>query len=190
MARQTLIDSIESLKDEDFDTPSGFKTDIYLDPEAEKVYTFVGNNSYPRDAHHKIDLRILTVHSGAIPASVYCAIKAIEDILDELIALYKGSEWNGSNHIGQWEPEVDDALEFIHQVDHQIGHYWEPSDWFGPVMSDLKSAWKEGKTAEETIDLEGCGNDQDGMVDRAVAIAWLETQITEWEAEAADGDEE
>lgn len=186
MARQTLIDSIEALKDEDFSVGSGFKTDIYLDPEAEKIYTFVGSNSQPMTAYHRIDRRIVTANSSAIPASVYSAIKSLEDNLDLLIDQYEGSEWNGNNHVGQWSESAEDTLESIWDQQLEIASYWDASDWFEPVTDQLKDAWENGQTAEQIIDEQGCGNEADGMCDRDEAITWLESKIEEWQAEAEE----
>ncbi len=181
MARQTLVNSIEALQNETFTCASGFSYDVYLDPEAEKIYTFLNSNAVPVAAYHKIDLRILTLNNGAIPESVYSALKEVEDNLDTLINHYKGAEWDGSNHKGQWEPEAFNLLEYLQQKDFEIGYYWEPEDWFEPVLGSLRQQWEDGSTAEEIVDREGCGTPVDGMVDRDAAIEWLEEQIREWE---------
>ena len=182
---QNLIDSIEALKDEDYSVCSGFRTDIYLDPEEGKVYTFVGSNSHPRSAHHNIDRHILRVDDGAIAESVYDAVKSIESNLDDLLDLYLGSEWNGSNDIGQWDERSVELEEYIAEAlsSNPIASYWLPGDWFEGIMDELKTSWAEGKTAIAIIDEQGCGDTQDGMVDRDDAIAWLESQFSEWESE-------
>ena len=186
--RQALIDSIESLKTEDFSVCSGFKTDIYLDPETERIYTFVGSNSTPMSAYHNIDRHILRVGDGAISASVYNAIKDVEDDLHDLLDLYNGSEWNGSNHIGQWSEKatelnlrIDDKL-----FQAEIASYWDAGDWFSPIAGDLKAEWESGKTAEQIIDEQGCGDEIDGMCDQNEAIDWLEGRIEEWQTEAEE----
>ena len=183
---QNLIDSIESLKDEDYSVCSGFRTDIYLDPEEGKVYTFVGSNSHPRSAHNNIDRHVLRVDDGAIAESVYDAVKSIESNLNDLLDLYNGSEWNGSNHIGQWDESANDLHERIIEslTESPIASYWLPGDWFEGVMNELKTSWTEGKTAIAIIDEQGCGNSVDGMVDRGEAISWLERMFEEWKSEA------
>jgi hypothetical protein len=52
-----------------------------------------------------------------------------------------------------------DLLEFLSQQQIEIAYYWDAGDWFEPVTESLKSAWQEGKTAEEIIDAEGCGDE-------------------------------
>ncbi len=180
MVRQTLTDSIEALMEEDFNCISGFKNDLYLDPEREKVYTHVGKNSMPMEAFHNIDTFIISIHPKAIPTSVYNAVKAIENGLDSLIDEFRGTEWNGNDHIGQWTEDAGGILECLAQIQHKIAYYWDPSDWFESVSdSDIQSLIDEGRTAEQIVDTLGCGNDTDGMVDRTDAISWMTNHI-EW----------
>jgi hypothetical protein len=60
--------------------------------------------------------------------------------------------------------------------------YLDASEWFGPVVDDLKAEWEAGKTAEQIIDGEYLGNDCDGEVDRDEAIGWLNGMTEEWSA--------
>ncbi len=183
---ESLRQSIEEIKDYDF---SGeWKTDIYLDPEQQALYTFTDTGGIPMDAYHGIDLRIITIKPGAIAESVYDYLSSIEEDLESLLDEYEGSEWNGHNHIGKWKKDEDgmNTLDAIHSEYPQIAYYWDAGDWFSPVISDLRRSWQEGKTAEEIIDEQGCGNEIDGMCDRGEAIAWLEGKIEEWENEDSE----
>lgn len=186
-----LRQSIEEIGQEDF--AGEWKTDIYLDPESKKLYSFTATGGIPMDAYHKIDRRILTVSPTAIASSVERYLIEIEDELESLIEGYQGSDWNGSNHIGSWSEDALLILEKIAetQIDsishHSIAHYWDADEWFSPITSDLKSAWQEGKTAEQIIDEQGCGTDDaDGMCDRDEAVSWLETKIAEWVEEESE----
>lgn len=180
---QSLLDSIESLKTEDF---SGqWKTDIYLDPEAQKIYTFLDTGGIPMSAYHRIDRRILTVSPSSIPSSVHRAVASVADKLEFLVSLYGGSEWNGNNHVGQWSEEAELLYDCIQEelASSEIASYWDAGDWFSPIIPTLRAEWKAGKTAEQIIDEQGCGDEIDGMCDRDEAIAWLQSEIDKWEHE-------
>lgn len=184
-----LRQSIEAIKDYDF---SGqWKTNIYLDPEAKNIYPFTNTNCIPGTAYHNIDQFILTVSPSAIAASVYDYLIEIEEELQAIIEEYQGSEWNGNNHVGRWSEEgmnLKAALSMNHHP--EIASYWDAGDWFEPVTGELKTAWEEGKTAEEIIDEQGCGDEINGMCDRSEAIEWLNRKINEWQAEQDDQDED
>lgn len=64
---ESLHQSIEDIQYEDF--TGQWKTDIYLDPESQKLYTFTNTGGIPMDVYHGIDVRILTVNPGAIAES-------------------------------------------------------------------------------------------------------------------------
>lgn len=177
----------------DYDFSGEWKTDIYLDPETEKLYTFTNTGGVPRTVFHGIDQHILSVSPKVIPQSVVDALLYVESLLESVLKGWEGTEWNGNNHIGLWSEDSLDLLTEIQQKtnDYEIAHYWDASEWFSPVIDDLKTAWREGKTAEQIIDAENLGNDADGMCDRSEAISWLEYMIGEWESEAlADEDED
>lgn len=167
-----------------YDFSGEWKTDIYLDPEARRLYTFTDTNCFPVTAYHSIDQLILTVYPTAIASSVESHLKSIESTLLALLDEYQGSEWNGSNHIGQWSLKGKELMEYLDQLPVEIASYWEPNDWFEPVISELKAKWESGMTAQQIIDSEHCGDDADGQCDPTKAVGWLEDLIEEWEADA------
>jgi len=177
--------SIEALGSENFNVCDGHKTDIYLDPEKKAVYTFVGSNSSPMAAFNNIDLHLLRVHNGSIASSVQAAIDNVSDNIGSVLALYLGTEWNGNNHVGQWGEGLCDELECLQEKLSltPAACYWDASEWFDPVLDDLKTEWEAGKTAEQIIDGQNLGDDCDGEVDRNEAIAWLNGMIGEWSAD-------
>jgi hypothetical protein len=63
----------------------------------------------------------------------------------------------------------------------EIDCYWNPYDWFEPVINGLREKWKCGMNATEIIDSESLGNLHEGMCRRDEAIEWLEQMIKEWE---------
>ena len=180
----TLRESIEAIAAEDF-TAQEKATAIYLDPEKRNVYTFLETGGTPMAAYHKIDKLVLRVYPGAIASSVYNELLVIEDRLAAILGEYQGTVWNGSNHVGKWSQDGLDQMEALgeYQGQREIAYYWDAGDWFSPVSETLKASWEEGQTAEQIIDGQGCGSEQDGMCDRDEAISWLKEEIGEWEAE-------
>jgi len=186
--KTALQESIEAIGSENFNVCDGQKTDIYLDPEKKAVYTFVGSNSSPMAAFHNIDLHLLTVHNGSIPSSVQAAIESVSENIDSVLALYLGTEWDGNNHIGQWGEDFGAEVECLQEKLSSIplACYWDASEWFNPVVDELKEDWKTGKTAEQIIDGQNLGNDCDGEVDRDEAIGWLNGMIEDWSTEHSE----
>ena len=68
----------------------------------------------------------------------------------------------------------------------EIAAFWDPGDWFGPVLQDLKEKWESGMDAAQIIASEDLGDTVVGMVDRDQAIEWLEDTIQEWQEEAEE----
>jgi len=190
-ATETLLESIEAILAEEFS--DNRPTDIYLDPEAGRLYTFSERGAIPISAYHGIDRRILTVQECAIPASVKRCLFELLDTLVSILDLYEGTEWTGRSHIGVWPDEALQLLEATRNghFAQDLAYYMDSYDWFEPILSKLKFRWWEGATAEEIIDEEGCGDEDslDGMCHRDDAVAWLKAEIAEWEAEAKAEDE-
>lgn len=169
--RTRLQESISEIRREDF--RGEWKTDIYIDPEAGSIYTYLTTGGVPGMAYAGTHQLIVSVKPNAIAESVYDYLIGIEDKLQLLLDC-----WSQSSG---WTQEGFSLLASIHCQPVEIAQYWNAGDWLDPVIPDLKRFWVEGKTAEEIIDLQGCGNEIDGMCDRQEAIAWLESKIKEWE---------
>ncbi len=131
------------------DWPDDYRRDLYLIPASEadgdlpEVTTHggVGNIGQPMMSFHHRWAGI-----GGYGASVQG--QGILEILcgleDELVAVsdaYLGSEWDGSNHIGQWSDDGRDydgpcaelCEAWSRAVDHGLPSYWDAGDWFGPA---------------------------------------------------------
>ena len=185
-ATETLLDSIKDIVEEGFNFEND--TQIYLDPESARLYTFHSRGSIPATAYNGIDQHVLTVRSLAIPSSVERYLLKMVGTLAFVLNSYKGTEWDGHNQIGVWSDEALESLEVLSGEAHGnewIAYYWDACDWFEPSLDELKFRWEQGETAELIIDDEGCGSEDclDGMCDRDEAVAWLKAEIAEWEAE-------
>jgi hypothetical protein len=160
---------------------SRYAVSYYLNPIGQVIepYTVVGAG-IPRAAYHNIWVEVFTAPADAIPQSVVENLLAIEDqLIYDCQHNWLGTEWNGFNHVGLWKekPNYPWAYNF------EIACFWDPADWFEPVLGDLKTKWQKGINATSIVDSEDLGNIYDGMVDREEAIQWLENMIEEWEEE-------
>jgi hypothetical protein len=184
---QVLMKSIESVGAEEFN--SEFSTGVYLSGEKGIVYSFLKTGGIPSGVYNNLDVEIMSVPSGhVIGDTVLAALQGHAEEIQELLSSYQGSEWDGSNHRGQWNSQ---ALEWFSecvapQLSCEVGSYWNASDWFEPVIGELKDRWEAGETVEAIIDSENLGtNDQDGCCDKQEAVDWLQMMFEEWAEEDA-----
>jgi hypothetical protein len=156
-----------------------FAVAYYLNPVDKVIENVFVGGGMPRAAYYGIWIEIFTAPPGAIPQSVVNNLLAIEDrLIYDCQENFKGVEWDGRNHVGVWQNKPNYSWEY----QFEIGCFWDPYDWFEPVLRDLKDKWRNGMTASQIIDSEDLG-DNEGMVDRDDAIKWLEQVIEEWEEE-------
>jgi len=164
-----------------------YPTDFYLDPESEQIqwYTRTGAG-IPAPAYHGIWVRLFQAPPNAIPKSIVQNLLRIEkQLIYDCEKNFQGTEWDGHNHIGVWKDKPDYSM-----FRFEIATIWDPEDWFGPVLQDLKEKWESGMNATQIIDSEDLGDTVDGMVDRDQAIEWLEDKIQEWQEEAEEEEAE
>ncbi len=176
----TLHDSIhDSILNAGKAVHPNYATVYYLDPENRVIepYTVIGAG-IPAPAYHGIWVKIFSAPAGAIPESVVTNLLRIEDQLIYDCENFQGTEWDGHNHIGVWRNKPDYSVRQF-----EIGSFWDPCDWFEPVLQDLREKWENGMNAAQIIDSEDLGNIYDGMVDRDAAIEWLAETIKDWEDE-------
>lgn len=136
---------------------SGAKATLYLDPEDRRVYTFgyVGNASWPMAAHNRIHTAVGNVPTTTVPESLEEWIEANIEAFEALTDEYKGSKWDGSNHIGQWTEkavEVSEALDMLFTDalnNDEIASYWDADEWFsGDPYSVIGAAIADGSIKE------------------------------------------
>jgi hypothetical protein len=182
------LESIQALANEDYTVHSGWTTDIYLDPRSGKVYTHTGQNSVPEDAYHGIDRRILTVYPNAIGLSVARAVEAVSEKLQEILDNFKGTEWNGQNHIGIWN--VSGGLSgngYPSEEPPEIWYYSDPCDWFEGSEDDIKESWRLGRTAADHVE-RCCGltNGPGEECREDEAIEYVDRQFKQFNLELLD----
>jgi hypothetical protein len=186
---QKLIDSIEALANEDYACQSGWKTDIYLNPESGTVYAFLTSNSVPVSAYHNIDQHICKIRDRAIPETVKDGVMSVIDRLQAILDDYQGAVWNGNNHVGSWKVRgTEDDQSFYDPIsqDISISYYYDPGDWFAGDQRKMLKAFFAGKTAQQYCDDSSLDNGSEGAVLPSEALHWLETRWEEMQAEVDD----
>jgi hypothetical protein len=185
--KTALEQSIEDLAQADYNVPSGYVTRIYLDPEAGTVYAFASDSSsQPKAAYDGVDRLIVSVNDRAVPQSVADAMPL--DTLRDMLGCYGGTEFDGRNYRGTWsDAEYWNQGGYIEldELQQAIAYYWDPGEWFDPVISDLKAAWANGDTSAEIIDTQNLDSG-DAVCDRDAAIEWLESMFIQWADENND----
>lgn len=150
-----LQQSIENLRSHDFSSPcSGYRQEIYLDPEESKVYVFacVGSG-YPIRAHHNIDVHLVDIPADAIGDSVADALLNHLDTIQAFVDLFKGTKWDGHNLVGQWE-EWDEPYALNIEPD-EIHCAWDPADWLDPSCEGWEDWAQEAGIDPERTDAKG-----------------------------------
>jgi hypothetical protein len=184
MVGQTLLQSIEALESESFTTSAYDATfDIYLDPVDGIVYSYLNTHSVPATAYEGTDRLLMMLNCNAIGETVKDSLMAIADKLDTVMDGYHGTEFDDckNKNVANWDSESLEYLEDLTQSISGVGYYWEPSEWFEPVVSELKEEWESGKAAVEIIDSQDLGTlNSDGCCDRDEAIKWLTSMIEGW----------
>lgn len=124
---------------------SGAYNTVYLIPVQESkkgvpevfVYGSVGNGC-PEPAWNHRWLNVSKVPNQATSESVE---KILRDHETELLAIaecYRGAQWDGSNHVGNWGNEDDDTritylCDTIFDAMSKALTYWDAREWFAPV---------------------------------------------------------
>jgi hypothetical protein len=139
---------------------------IPVDPGEEgeiEVYTFgcIGSGT-PGAAYHQRHLGLGSVPRETVASELQTWLKGNEETLTKIASHYRGTAWNGSNHVGQWsglnghhDGELDELLmEFERKLSdastyNEIACYWQAGDWYTNSMPDArKLATSERDLAE------------------------------------------
>jgi hypothetical protein len=136
---------------------------LYLDPEARRIghWEMYGSGTPERVWHGRAVIADLPF--GAVGESVEEIVRSDElrDLVAALFALYEGSEWNGSNHIGRWQRDDDEYCDAKHELTERIeklfehvATYWSASEWLSQVWSQseadsIRARMQDGETLEE-----------------------------------------
>lgn len=129
------------------DLMPGFRTSgancwVYFDPENMRIYesTNIGNGT-PMRAWHGVDITL-----GEIPidtASTENLEEMLSSMADSFAEMASEHEiaWNGSNHVGRLTERGEEIYsrveEAFSEAAKSLPSYWDASQWFNPVISEI-----------------------------------------------------
>lgn len=133
---------------------SGVKLRVYLDPRGDVpvVRAEQGINiGIPFAAHHKRLWQLFALGQDVVGASVLDFLRSHEAAIIALADCYEGTEWDGSNHIGQWSADACDP--FPCGVDPSaFANYWRAEDWLYD-SNDLDGTETNSELDAKAVDL-------------------------------------
>lgn len=139
---------------------SNWQHEIYLSEDGVvDVYTVYGSGT-PGTVWHNRDIVLCSVPDGT--AIVAPLVEEIEGLLPLLQEIHDGHTvaWNGSNHVGRWDEEIQDKLETVWE---QLRFYLhsESLPWYYDA-----SEWLTGNGVDQTlIDQAGLADaDRDALI--------------------------
>lgn len=180
--KQTLLASIAELAERDYNHPiSGYRVELYLDPENHRVYTFdyVGSG-VPMAAWHHRHRWVCTIPDRAIPESV---AEVVANHVGHLVAIceqYEGTVWDGSNHIGQWA-DPEGAGYFDTATPLEFACFCDPADWFGGDGTDtmIRELAAKGHSPADIMAGLYLGDPYNGEVEEGAALEYVAELVAE-----------
>lgn len=144
------------------------KDSLYLDPEDGQVYNWEPGQGTPMAVWHGRHRLLATYDSCTDAASLTSWLQedAQQEELERLCDLYRGSEWDGSNHVGRWVPDsTDDADPNTVSIgkaldraicDGEVLQWSSPSDYMGQAKRDYVrvalGAYSLGQAVQDIVD--------------------------------------
>lgn len=122
-----------------------------------------------------------------VAVSPDASLEAVEEALrsnglvEQIVALYDGKEWDGSNHVGRWggaDGELLALLDELQQELRDLPRYVDADEWLAPVSSDLaeyvaervrKGARPADAIADVASDEAGAASGEGAIVDEEEA---------------------
>ena len=137
---------------------SGTVYGVIIDPEDQSIrdWSHVGAG-VPMEVWHRRAI-LIPVSANAHPASLQAAVVENLDLIEDIMSAYDGTEWDGNNHVGQWQEDADDpvmrvcdvAERQLEQLFEQVPGVVDAGDWFGYSAHRLGDLMElsdvEGKT--------------------------------------------
>lgn len=104
-----------------------------------------------------------------------------KEMIEGIVACYKGSEWNGNDHIGHWSDDAEDVIgTFWAELEQlELPRRWSATDWLHGSRSELLDALNEGQTLTDWVDTVIDEADE-ALLDRDDVKEWAEYELKEW----------
>ena len=126
---------------------SGAQACLYLIPSKEsasgniEIYMDVQiGNGCPMSAWNNRWYTLGSVGTECEPESLQNELEQFEDEYREIDDAYLGSEWNGNNHIGQWDQAAiynSNWDNIAMQARENCNQFWSATDWFQGSLADI-----------------------------------------------------
>lgn len=123
-------------------TVSGTRVSLAINPVEGDIYdTYSIGAGTSADIWHNRHLSVANVPVDAVPFALDEWLQGKAEIIDEIIAGYLGSEWNGNNYVGSWTEraqELADALSdeiSMAYSQFDLPTYWDAGDYYWNAMS-------------------------------------------------------
>lgn len=128
MIKKELINTKTSTLETNINLWGDFNTKflLYLNPELLNIYT-QEYGSIPMAAYHGLHRSISVLLNGNMDEFLINEwIKKHSKEILNIASLYKGSEWNGTNHIGKWVPNITEQAIMTFEVVMAVGVTYYP----------------------------------------------------------------
>lgn len=162
---------------------SGAQTCLYLIPSKEsangeiEIYLDVQiGNGTPMPAWNRRWYCLGSVGTECECESLQNELSAFEDDFRAIDAAYKGSEWNGSNQIGQWDRdaiETNNWDQIAMSARETCNQYWNASDWFSGSLNDIDL----GKESISAIAEYESGNADNAVLEKSDCEEFIRSAI-------------
>ncbi len=126
---------------------------VVLDPEQRRVYTFghVGAGT-PEPVFHGRHQVLGSVSVQAVPSELHAQLEAMESQIEAIASRYRGSQWNGQNHVGVWDTGPDgDLFEELIAFDELLRDVPCYADAGDVIGEDVVDALIEGRSLAEVV---------------------------------------
>lgn len=160
----------------------GWRHFLYLDPEAREVSTWsVVGGGMPAPVFHARAVMMSLPDCHGEDLHTWCVNNL--DRIEGLFARYLGSDWNGSNWIGQWEvvDEYDDPTEYEWEFSDLPG-IWSADEWMGgdggPGTEELNDYLADPEAALDAI-VHNAFVDGNARLDRDELREYMDEKVEE-----------
>jgi hypothetical protein len=119
-------------------TVSGTRVVIALDPEDRRVYDYyVIGSGAPEAVWHRRHMSLASVPVDTVADSLQEWLEMDEQrkTIEAIIEGYEGTHWTGSNHVGRWSEEAEDAAQEFEEAcrsaisQNEIAQYVDAREW-------------------------------------------------------------
>ena len=148
-------------------TDTSWRFRLYLDPEARRVSHYEQYGSGTPERAWKGRALLADLPFGAVGSAVREIVEGDEfrALVTALFGLYRGAEWDGSDHVGRWDgvteydSQVDVGVQAVEALFQAVPTYWAAGDWVSGGQWDESEADNVRKRMADGETLDDIAND-------------------------------